>query len=304
MMGNVNINPDSVQFYQAAAIIDTIMTISIKSKDEIQAMRTAGLLASELLDYLTDLVQTGVTTEEIDRLAHEYMTQVQGTIPAPLNYAPPGYKPFPKSLCASVNHQVCHGVPNDRPLKKGDIVNLDVTPIKNGWHGDSSRMYIVGKGSIAATRLCQVTFESMWIGIDMVRPGIHLGDIGYAIQTHAERNGFSVVREFCGHGIGKGFHEDPQVLHYGKPGTREVLEAGMIFTIEPMLNAGKKEIKEGNDPFGWSIITKDHSLSAQWEHTILVTPTGYEVLTFSAKCPAPPAFVKNFVPNQLLQQTT
>ena len=276
------------------------MTIKIKTEAEIQKMRVAGKLAGELLDYLTDFIQPGVTTEEIDRLAYEYMVNVQGTIPAPLNYAPQGYKPYPKSICTSINHQVCHGVPNERPLKKGDIVNIDVTPIKDSWHGDSSRMYIAGKGSIAASRLCQVTFEAMWLGIDMVRPNIHLGDIGHAIQVYAERNGYSVVREFCGHGIGQGFHEDPQVLHYGRPGTREILQPGMIFTIEPMLNIGKKEIKEGNDPFGWSIVTKDHSLSAQWEHTILVTETGYEVLTFSAKCPPPPGFVKHFVPNQLV----
>lgn len=276
------------------------MAITIKNKDEIASMRLAGKLAGELLDYLAGLIAPGVTTEEIDRLAHEYMVKTQGTIPAPLNYAPPGYKPFPKSLCTSVNHQVCHGIPNDRPLKKGDIVNIDVTPIKDGWHGDCSRMYIVGKGSIAATRLCQITFEAMWLGIDMVRPKMRLGDIGHAIQVYAERNGYSVVREFCGHGIGRGFHEDPQVLHYGHPGTREILEPGMTFTIEPMLNIGKKDIKEGPDPYGWVIVTKDHSLSAQWEHTILVTETGYEVLTFSAQCPPPPAFVKYFVPNALV----
>lgn len=290
-----------MQFYQAAAIISLIMTILIKNESEIESMRLAGKLAGEVLDYLTEFVQPGVTTEEIDRLAHEYMVNVQGTIPAPLNYAPPGYRPYPKSLCTSINHQVCHGVPNNRALRKGDILNIDVTPIKNGWHGDCSRMYVIGEGSIAAKRLCQVTFEAMWLGIDMVRPGIHLGDIGHAIQVYAERNSFSVVREFCGHGLGRGFHEEPQVLHYGKPGTREILQPGMTFTIEPMLNAGRKEIKEGNDPHGWVIITKDRSLSAQWEHTILVTPTGYEVLTFSAQCPPPPAFVKNFVANKLVQ---
>lgn len=277
------------------------MAITIKNSSEIESMRLAGKLASELLDYLADFIKPGVTTEEIDRLAHEYMVKVQGTVPAPLNYAPPGHKPYPKSICTSINHQVCHGVPNNRPLKKGDILNIDVTPIKNGWHGDSSRMYIVGEGSIAAKRLCHITFEAMWLGIDMVKPGIHLGDIGHAIQVYAERNGFSIVREFCGHGIGRGFHEEPQVLHYGRPGTHEILRSGMIFTIEPMLNAGKKEIKEGPDPFGWAIVTKDHSLSAQWEHTVLVTDTGYEVLTFSDKCPPPPAFVKHFVPNKLVK---
>jgi methionyl aminopeptidase len=207
------------------------------------------------------------------------MVNVQGTVPAPLNYAPNGYTPYPKSICTSVNHQVCHGIPGDRKLKNGDIVNLDITVIKDGWHGDTSRMFFVGEPSILARRLTEVTFECMWLGILQVRPGARLGDIGAAIQTHAERAGFSVVREFCGHGIGERFHEEPQVVHYGKPGTGVVLEEGMIFTIEPMINAGKAAIRELGD--GWTIVTKDHSLSAQWEHTVLVTADGYEVLTLS-----------------------
>jgi methionyl aminopeptidase len=207
-------------------------------------------------------------------------------VPAPLNYAPPGYPPYPKSICASVNHQVCHGVPNDRALKKGDIVNLDITTIKEGWHGDTSRMFVVGEASIMAKRLCQITHECLWIGIAQVKPGAHLGDIGAAIQKHAEKNGFSVVREFCGHGIGRSFHEEPQVLHYGKVGTGPELLPGMTFTIEPMINAGKAAISELPD--GWTIVTKDRSLSAQWEHTIFVTNDGAEVMTLSAGAPANP----------------
>jgi methionyl aminopeptidase len=225
----------------------------------------------------------------LDQLAHDYITQVQLAIPAPLNYAPNGYKPYPKSICTSINHQICHGIPNDKVLKKGDIVNIDITVIKNGWHGDTSRMFVVGEGSIAAKRLCAMTYEAMWHGIVKVKPGARLGDIGHAIQLFAEGLGFSVVREFCGHGIGQVFHEEPQVLHYGKPGTLEELRAGMTFTIEPMVNAGKKDIRETGD--GWTIVTRDHSLSAQWEHTILVTPTGYEVLTLSQGSPPLPAFV-------------
>jgi methionyl aminopeptidase len=186
---------------------------------------------------------------------------------------------------------VCHGIPNDKPLKKGDIVNLDVTGIKDGWHGDSSRMFLVGETSIAAKRLCQITYEAMWQGIMRVKPGARLGDIGFAIQTFAEKQGFSIVREFCGHGIGARFHEDPQVMHYGRPGTQEELKPGMTFTIEPMINAGKRDIKDGPEKDGWSIVTRDHSLSAQWEHTILVTETSYEVLTLSAGSPPIPAFV-------------
>ena len=270
------------------------MTITYKDPEGIAGMRIAGRLAAELLDYLAQFVKPGVTTNELDRLAEDYTTQVLGAISAPLNYAPGGHNPYPKSICTSINHQVCHGIPNDKPLKKGDIVNIDVTVIKNGWHGDSSRMYPVGEVSIAARRLCQLTYEAMWKGIMKVRDGAHLGDIGHAIQTFAEGHGLSVVREYCGHGIGQNFHEDPQVLHYGKPGTLEQLKAGMTITIEPMLNVGRKEIKELGD--GWTIVTKDHSLSAQWEHTVLVTPTGYEVLTLSANSPPIPEFVKPALP--------
>ncbi|MEZ5742107.1 MAG: type I methionyl aminopeptidase [Burkholderiaceae bacterium] len=255
------------------------MGIEIKTPQDIQAMRVAGRLASEVLDYITPHVQPGITTAEIDRLCHEYMVQVQGTIPAPLNYAPPGYTPFPKSVCTSVNHQVCHGIPSEKRLKAGDVVNIDVTVIKDGYHGDTSRMFAVGETSIAARRLCEITFESMWIGIGAVRPGARLGDIGHVIQRHAEDAGFSVVREFCGHGIGKRFHEDPQILHYGRPGTGTEIKPGMIFTIEPMINAGRRDIREMGD--GWTIVTKDRSLSAQWEHTVLVTEDGFEVLTTS-----------------------
>jgi methionyl aminopeptidase len=266
------------------------MTISIKDAKDAEGMRVAGRLASEVLDFLTPHVKPGVTTNELDKLAHDYMVNVQGTIPAPLNYQPPGYAPYPKSICTSINHQVCHGIPNEKALKKGDIVNIDITVIKDGWHGDTSRMFMVGDVSIAAKRLCAVTYEAMWRGIEQVKPGVQLGDIGWAIQKFAENLGFSVVREFCGHGIGQVFHEEPQVLHYGKPGTLEELKAGMTFTIEPMINAGKREIKEMGD--GWTIVTKDRSLSAQWEHTILVTETGYEVLTLSAGSPPCPDFVK------------
>ena len=265
------------------------MTITYKDTEGVQGMRIAGRLASEVLDHLTPHIKPGITTNEIDRLAHQYMTQVQGTIPATLGYQPPGYTPYPKSLCTSVNHVVCHGIPNDKPLKKGDIVNVDITVIKDGWHGDTSRMFTVGESSIAAKRLCSMTYEAMWHGIVKVKPGARLGDIGWAIQKFAESNGFSVVREFCGHGIGRVFHEEPQVLHYGKPGTLEELVPGMTFTIEPMINAGRRDIKEMGD--GWTIVTKDHSLSAQWEHTILVTETGYDVLTLSAGAPPPPPFV-------------
>ena len=265
------------------------MTISIKSSADVEGMRIAGRLASEVLDMLTPHVRPGVSTEALDKLAHDHIVDVQGAIPAPLNYAPPGYTPYPKSICTSINHQVCHGIPNDRPLKNGDIVNIDVTVIKDGWHGDTSRMFVVGEGSIAAKRLVQFTYEAMWKGIVKVRPGTHLGDIGHAIQTFAESNGFSIVREFCGHGIGAKFHEEPQVLHYGRPGTLTELKAGMMFTIEPMINSGKRDIRETGD--GWTIVTRDRSLSAQWEHTVLVTDTGYEVMTLSAGSPAPPPFV-------------
>ncbi|MEO5771825.1 MAG: type I methionyl aminopeptidase [Burkholderiaceae bacterium] len=271
------------------------MTISIKSSADIQGMRVAGRLASEVLDLLTPLIKPGVTTLELDQVAHDHMVKVQGTVPATLNYAPSGYPPYPASLCASINHEVCHGIPNARPLKNGDIVNIDVTVITpEGWHGDNSRMYVVGDGSIAARRLCQLTFEAMWKGIVRVKPGARLGDIGHAIQSFAEKQGYSVVREFCGHGIGKRFHEEPQVLHYGRPGTLDELVPGMVFTIEPMINAGKREIREdrkGGSYDGWTIVTRDRSLSAQWEHTVLVTDTGYEVMTLSDGSPPPPAFV-------------
>jgi methionyl aminopeptidase len=267
------------------------MTITYKDAAGIAGMRVAGKLASEVLDYLTPFVQAGVNTNALDQLAHDYIVDVQGGIPAPLNYRGGGNTPYPKSICTSVNHQVCHGIPSDKVLKKGDIVNIDVTVIKDGWHGDTSRMFMVGEVSIAAKRLCAITYDAMWHGIKMVRPGIHLGDIGYAIQKFAEGQGFSVVREFCGHGIGRVFHEEPQVLHYGRPGTLEKLVEGMTFTIEPMINAGRKEIKDGPEKDGWTIVTQDRSLSAQWEHTVLVTPTGYEVLTLSAGSPATPAFV-------------
>ena len=265
------------------------MAITLKSGSDIEAMRLAGRFASEVLDLLGAQVKAGVSTEALDRLAHRHIVDVQGAVPAPLNYAPPGYVPYPKSICTSINHQVCHGIPNDRPLKDGDIVNIDVTVIKDGWHGDTSRMFIVGEGSIQAKRLCQLTFDAMWKGIQRVKPGARLGDIGHAIQSFTEAQGFSVVREFCGHGIGQRFHEEPQVLHYGRPGTLEQLQPGMVFTIEPMINAGRREIRELGD--GWTIVTKDRSLSAQWEHTVLVTESGYEVLTLSAGSPPPPAFV-------------
>ena len=224
-------------------------------------MRLAGRLASEVLDFITPHVRPGVTTEELDRLCHDHMVSVQGTIPAPLNYCPPGYSPYPKSICTSVNHQVCHGVPGPKVLKAGDVVNIDITVIKDGYHGDTSRMFYVGQPSVAARRLSEVTHAAMWMGIEQVGPGKSLGDIGHAIQRHAESHGFSIVREFCGHGIGKVFHEDPQVLHYGRPGTGLRLSPGMTFTIEPMINAGRPEIRELSD--GWTIVTKDHSLSAQ-----------------------------------------
>jgi methionyl aminopeptidase len=271
------------------------MSITLHTAAQIEGMRLAGRLASEVLDMLTPHVRPGVTTATLDRLAHDHMVQIQGGVPATLNYQPPGYPAYPASLCSSLNDVVCHGIPNDRPLRDGDILNLDVTVIKDGWHGDNSRMFVVGKGSIAARRLCQITFEAMWKGIVKVKPGARLGDVGHAIQMFAEHHGFSVVREFCGHGVGRKFHDDPQVLHYGKAGTLEELKPGMIFTIEPMINAGRREIKEdrkGGQYDGWTIVTKDRSLSAQWEHTVLVTETGYEVLTLSAGSPEAPDFVK------------
>ena len=266
------------------------MAVGIKNAEDITQMRVAGRLGSEVLDFITPHVKPGMSTGELDRLCHDYMLNVQGTIPAPLNYAPPGYSPYPKSICTSVNDVVCHGVPGDQLLKNGDIVNLDITVIKEGFHGDTSRMFYVGEPSLQARRLCEVTFECMWIGILQVRPGAFLGDVGSAIQHYAEGHGFSVVREFCGHGIGRKFHEEPQVLHYGRPGTGLKLQAGMIFTIEPMINAGRAAIRElkGKRADGWTILTQDRSLSAQWEHTVLVTESGYEVLTVSAGTPPMP----------------
>ncbi len=264
------------------------MAIELKTPQDIEKMRIAGRLAAEVLDFIAPFVKPGVTTDRLDKLCHDYMVDVQGTTPAPLDYAPPGHRPYPKSICTSVNHQVCHGVPGEKVLKHGDIVNIDITVIKDGWHGDTSRMFLVGEPSIQARRLCEITWECMWKGIAQVRPGARLGDIGHAIQSHAEAHGYSVVREFCGHGIGRRFHEEPQVLHYGRPGQGPALEAGMTFTVEPMINAGKRDIRSLAD--GWTIVTADHSLSAQWEHTVLVTPQGFEVLTVSAGAAPAPAF--------------
>lgn len=262
------------------------MAISINNADDIAKMRIAGKLASEVLDYITPFVVQGVSTEQLDKLCHDYIVNEQNAIPAPLNYAPDGHTPYPKSICTSVNHQICHGVPGDKVLKNGDTVNIDITVIKDGYHGDTSRMFHVGEVSIQAKRLSEITYQAMWLGINKVKPGATLGDVGHAIQTFTEKNGYSVVREFCGHGIGKKFHEDPQVLHYGRPNSGVKLVEGMIFTIEPMINAGKRDIK--HMPDGWTVVTKDRSLSAQWEHTILVTSTGFEVLTVSEGTPAVP----------------
>jgi methionyl aminopeptidase len=272
------------------------MAVTLKTAEDIAHMRVACRLASEVLDYITPFVKAGVSTGEINRLCHAYMRDVQGTVPAPLNYAPPGYPPFPGAICTSVNDVICHGIPDDKKiLKNGDAINLDITVITpEGYYGDTSRMFIVGEGTILAKRLAQVTYECMWKGITLVRPGARLGDIGHVIQQHAEAAGYSVVREYCGHGIGKNFHEDPQILHYGRPGTGLELKTGMIFTIEPMINAGKRDIRTMPDQ--WTVKTRDRSLSAQWEHTILVTETGYDVLTVSAQTPAPPAFVTEGAP--------
>jgi len=249
------------------------MTATIKTPQEIEKMRVAGRLAAEVLEMIGPHVQPGITTDRLNQICHDYIVQVQKAIPAPLNY-----RGFPKSICTSINHQVCHGIPGDRVLKEGDIVNVDVTVIKDEYHGDTSKMFTVGKKiSILADRLIKITLECLYLGIQQVKPGAHLGDIGAVIQTYAEKNRFSVVREYCGHGIGKIFHEPPNVLHYGKPGAGEELKEGMIFTIEPMINAGKRFVKLLPD--GWTVVTKDHSLSAQWEHTILVTDNGYDVLT-------------------------
>ena len=248
------------------------MPVTIKTPEEIEKMRIAGQLAGEVLQMIRPHVQPGVTTAELDRICHDYIVDVQQAIPAPLNY-----RGFPKSICTSVNHVVCHGIPGDKVLKRGDAVNIDITVIKDGFHGDTSKMFFVGEPGVAAGRLARISHECMRIGIDLVRPGVTLGDIGHAIQQHAEANNCSIVREYCGHGIGREFHEDPQVLHYGKPGTGMQLRAGMTFTIEPMVNAGMRHTRLLRD--GWTVVTKDHSLSAQWEHTILVTQDGHEVLT-------------------------
>ena len=255
------------------------MTITYKDAAGIAGMRVAGQLASEVLDYLTPFVQAGVTTNALDKLAHDYIVDVQGGIPAPLNYKGGGNTPYPKSICTSVNHQVCHGIPNDKALKKGDIVNIDVTVILNGWHGDSSRMYSAGPPSTRARYLIDVTYEALMIGVGVVKPGRTFGDIGHAIQTFVEGHRFSVVRDFCGHGIGRRFHEPPNVLHFGKPGEGPVLRPGMFFTIEPMVNAGRQEVKILDD--GWTAVTRDRSLSAQFEHMIGVTEDGYEIFTLS-----------------------
>ncbi len=248
------------------------MPVTIKTPEEIEKMRVAGRLAGEVLRMIRPHVVPGVATEELDRICHDYIVNEQHAIPAPLNY-----RGFPKSICTSVNHVVCHGIPGNKVLKKGDSVNIDITVVKDGFHGDTSKMFFVGEPKVAAERLARISHECLRIGIDLVRPGVRLGDIGHAIQQHAESNHCSVVREYCGHGIGREFHEDPQILHYGNPGTGMPIEAGMTFTIEPMINAGKRHTRLLPD--GWTVVTKDHSLSAQWEHTILVTGDGHEVLT-------------------------
>ncbi|MBN8728518.1 MAG: type I methionyl aminopeptidase [Xanthomonadales bacterium] len=249
------------------------MTVTVKTPEQIDRMRVAGALAAEVLEMLVPHVRSGVSTEELDRIAYEHIVGVQKAVPANV-----GYKGFPKTLCTSVNHVICHGIPNPgKILKDGDILNIDVTVIKDGWHGDTSRMYFVGEPSVLARRLVETTFEAMMLGIGQVRPGATLGDIGHAIQRHVEARGYSVVREYCGHGIGRIYHEDPQVLHYGQPGAGLKLQKGMTFTVEPMVNAGKQYTRQLPD--GWTVVTKDHSLSAQWEHTIAVTDEGYEILT-------------------------
>jgi methionyl aminopeptidase len=248
------------------------MSVSIKTSQEVGKMRLAGRLAAEVLEMVAPHVQPGITTDELDRICHDYIVDVQRAVPAPLNY-----RGFPRSICTSVNHQVCHGIPRGKKLKNGDIVNIDITVIKDGFHGDTSQMFFVGEPSIRARRLVRVALEALWIGIYQVRPGADLSDIGHAIQQHVESHNFSVVREYCGHGIGREFHEDPQVVHYGTPSNGVVLQRGMCFTIEPMINAGKRQVKTLPDK--WTVVTRDRSLSAQWEHTLLVTDSGYEVLT-------------------------
>ena len=248
------------------------MSATIKTPEQQDKMRVAGRLAADVLDMIRDYVKPGVTTGELDRICHEYITSEQDAVPAPLNY-----RGFPRSICTSVNNVVCHGIPGDKTLKSGDAVNIDITVIKDGWHGDTSKMFLVGKPTIKGKRISDIAHTSMVTGIERVKPGVRLGDIGHAIQKYAERQGCSVVREYCGHGIGKGFHEDPQVLHYGRPGTGEELVPGMVFTIEPMINLGRRDTKLLPD--GWTVVTRDRSLSAQWEHTIAVTDDGFDVLT-------------------------
>ena len=254
------------------------MVAKVQTEEDISKMRLAGALAAQVLDMIGEYVRPGITTAEIDAICHRYIVDELGCIPAPLNYSNGSSPPFPKSICTSVNHAVCHGIPTDKKqLKNGDTLNIDVTVIKDGYHGDTSKMFPVGKVSVLAERLMRVTQECLYRGIAVVRDGARLGDIGHAIQSHAEANHFSVVREFCGHGIGRTFHDEPQVLHYGRPGTGRILEEGMTFTIEPMINAGARYVKILPDQ--WTVVTKDHKLSAQWEHTIMVTRTGAEVLT-------------------------
>ena len=240
------------------------MTVTLKTHEDIEKMRIAGQLAADVLEMIAPHVKPGVTTEELDRLCHDYIVNEQGAVPAPLNY-----KGFPKSICTSINHVVCHGIPNEKPLKDGDVLNIDITVIKHGYHGDTSKMFHVGKVAEWAERLSKVTQECLYKGIELVKPGAHLGDIGEVIQKHAEKNGFSVVREYCGHGIGREMHEEPQVLHYGKAGTGLVLREGMVFTIEPMINQGQRDVHTEDD--GWTVVTTDGKLSAQFEHTVAVT---------------------------------
>jgi methionyl aminopeptidase len=252
------------------------MTVTIKTPAQQDKMRIAGRLAADVLDMIGDYVKPGVTTDELDRICHEFIVNEQGAIPAPLNY-----RGFPKSICTSVNNVVCHGIPGDKKLKSGDAINIDITVIKNGFHGDTSRMFLVGKENILAQRLSTIAREAMWLGIEELAPGKHLGDIGEAIQKHVEGHRYSVVREYCGHGIGEVFHEDPQVLHYGSRGTGLKLKEGMTLTVEPMVNAGKAAVRLLPD--GWTVVTRDRSLSAQWEHTCLITADGFEVLTLGAE---------------------
>ncbi len=248
------------------------MSVSIKTAQEIEKMRTAGKLASQVLEMIGPHVEPGIRTQDLDQICHDFIVNEQQAIPAPLNY-----RGFPKSICTTLNHQVCHGIPGDRVLKNGDILNIDITVIKDGFHGDTSKMFFLGEPTVRAKRLVDLTYEALKIGINTVKPGATLGDIGHQIQTFVEKNHCSVVREYCGHGIGRMFHEEPQVLHYGKPNSGLELQPGMTFTIEPMVNAGKRNVRLLPD--GWTVVTKDHSLSAQWEHTILVTEDGFEVLT-------------------------